>query len=171
MTVIKRKAFAYITHGYRLLIFSHPLAPDAGIQVPAGTIRDGERPEDAAMREAAEETGRNDLALVRFLGEHVRDMADCGYDEIHHRFFYHLRCTGAPPERWWNCEPDPADGGELPLFEFFGALLSHRIPDLIEDHGALLPALISRFQTGSVEQTVSPPLPGGKLKPRVNTPR
>ena len=42
MKLTIRKAFAYVTHGNRLLIFSHPLAPEAGLQVPAGTMLDGE---------------------------------------------------------------------------------------------------------------------------------
>ncbi len=81
---LKRKAFAYITHGDRLLVFRHPAAPDAGIQVPAGSMRTGERPEDAVLREAREETGLADLVLVGALGEHRRDMADVGLDEMHH---------------------------------------------------------------------------------------
>jgi 8-oxo-dGTP diphosphatase len=142
VSTVKRKAFAYITHGDRLLVFSHPLAPDAGIQVPAGTVREDERPEEAVMREAAEETGLTDLVLVRCLGEQRRDMADFGRDELHLRFFYHLRCTGEPPERWRNYEPDPADGGELPLFELFWARLPHGVPELIADHDVFLPQLI-----------------------------
>ncbi|MGH2604881.1 MAG: NUDIX hydrolase, partial [Dehalococcoidia bacterium] len=142
VSTAKRKAFAYITHGDRLLVFSHPLAPDAGIQVPAGTMRDGEQPEDAVLREAAEETGLTDLVLVRYLGEQRYDMTDFGWDEVHHRHFYHLRCTGEPPDVWRNYEPDPADGGELPLFELFWAQLPDGVPELIADHGALLPPLI-----------------------------
>jgi 8-oxo-dGTP diphosphatase len=114
LAVIKRKAFAYIAHGQRLLVFSHPLAPDAGIQVPAGTMRDDEHSEDAVMREASEETGLTDLVLVRFLGERVRNITDFCHDEMHYRYFYHLPCASEPPERWRNFEPDPADGEELP---------------------------------------------------------
>lgn len=53
MRTVKRTAFAYIAHDDRLLVFRHPSAPKAGIQVPAGTIEIGERPEDAAVREAS----------------------------------------------------------------------------------------------------------------------
>lgn len=141
MPVVRRKAFAYITHGSRLLVFSHPYAPEAGIQVPAGTVQDGERPEDAVLREAWEETGLADLALVRPLGEQMRDMSDFGKDELHHRSFYHLRCTSDPPDRWQHYEVDPADGDEPPLFELFWVQLPDGVPDLIADHGALLPVL------------------------------
>ncbi len=64
-----RKAFAYVTNRGRLLVFSHPNSPDAGMQVPGGTIEGNEQPVDAAMREAQEETGLTDLVLVRYVGE------------------------------------------------------------------------------------------------------
>ena len=55
--VIVEKAVCYITRDRRILVFEHPGAPDAGIQVPAGTIEPGEDPARAALREAAEESG------------------------------------------------------------------------------------------------------------------
>lgn len=97
MPTLKRKVFAYITHSNHLLVFSHPYAPEAGIQVPAGTVEPDERPEEAVLREAFEETGLTDLTLVGALGEQARDMADFGRDEIHHHYFYHVSCGGTPP--------------------------------------------------------------------------
>ena len=137
-----RKAFAYITHNSRLLIFSHPREPSAGLQVPAGSMLDGEVPEAAVLREAREETGLEDLRVVRFLGEIRRDRADVGKAEIHHRFFFHLVCDSEPPERWQHYELDPSDGSEPPLFEFCWAPLPDGVPDLIAGHGEMLPALL-----------------------------
>jgi len=74
-TLLISKVLAYITHANRLLVFSHPHSPEAGIQVPAGTLKDGERPEDAVLREAHEETGLTHLELAGFLGECQRDMS------------------------------------------------------------------------------------------------
>ena len=91
MSTVKTKVLAYITHGGRLLVFRHPHAPEAGIQVPAGTVREHERLEEAVLREAREETGLDALTVVRYLGEQRRDMADFGRDETHHRHFFHLR--------------------------------------------------------------------------------
>ncbi len=143
---LKRKAFAYITHGDRLLVFRHPAAPDAGIQVPAGSMRTGERPEDAVLREAREETGLADLVLVGALGEHRRDMADVGLDEMHHRYFFHLRCVGDPPATWRHWESDPSDGSSAPiLFEFFWARVPDGVPLLIADHDQQLPQLVERM--------------------------
>jgi 8-oxo-dGTP pyrophosphatase MutT (NUDIX family) len=55
------------TAGRQLLLFRHP---NAGIQIPAGTIEEGEAPEAAALREGQEESGLNALAVVRHLGTH-----------------------------------------------------------------------------------------------------
>ena len=79
---IRHRAYAYITNGSRLLLFTHPEAPEAGIQVPAGTIEAGETPEDAVMREGREETGLPQLRLERFLAQDTRDMRDWGRDEV-----------------------------------------------------------------------------------------
>jgi 8-oxo-dGTP pyrophosphatase MutT (NUDIX family) len=142
-----RKAFAYVTHRDRLLLFSHPLEPEAGLQVPAGSMLDGEAPEDAALREAREETGLEDLRIVRFLGETHRDLADRGRDEVHHRFYFHIECDGAPPERWRHIEPDPSDGSEPPLFELWWTPLDD-VPELIAGHGEMLPALLQVSKSG-----------------------
>ena len=137
---VVRKAFAYVTHGDRLLIFSHPLAPEAGLQVPAGTMREGETPEEAVLREAAEETGLEGLRIVRSLGEAWRDARDDGRNELHHRFFFHLACDAEPPERWQHYEMDTSDGTPPPLFELWWVPLSD-VPGLIAGHGEMLPAL------------------------------
>ena len=63
------KVTAFITrqskNGDDLLLFEHP---HAGIQIPAGTVEDGETPEQAVLREAIEETGLTSLSIRRYLG-------------------------------------------------------------------------------------------------------
>lgn len=65
------KVTAFITRagpaGRELLLFRHP---NAGIQLPAGTVEVGETPEQAVLREAAEESGLANLRMVRPLGSH-----------------------------------------------------------------------------------------------------
>lgn len=137
-----RKAFAYITCGQRLLVFRHPDAPEAGIQVPAGTIEPDEDPESAVLREACEETGLPGLSLSGFLGEQMRSMADFGIPETHHRYFYHLRIAGEPPATWRHAEMHPSDGTAEPItFEFFWVDLSDSLPELIAGHDRFIPEL------------------------------
>ncbi len=148
MEKIRQKAFAYITHQNRLLVFRHSDTPEAGIQVPAGTIKANELPEQAVLREAVEETGLRELTVERLLGEQKRDMSDVGCDEIHHRFFYHLHCGGRPPSMWQHEERDPSDSPErAPLiFEFFWVALPHGVPSLVADHDRMLPQLLGVLQ-------------------------
>lgn len=69
MSKIMEKVTAFITResqaGPELLLFEHPYA---GIQIPAGTVEEGEQPTEAVLREAAEETGLAALSLCRYLG-------------------------------------------------------------------------------------------------------
>jgi 8-oxo-dGTP diphosphatase len=139
---VRHKVFAYITHGDRLLLLAHPQAPEAGIQVPAGTLEPGESPEAGALREAWEETGLPDLTLVRFLGEQRRDMRDFDIAAVHQRYFFHLRCGGDPPARWRHWEAAPSDGSAGPIeFELYWARLAGEIPPLMADHDWALPQL------------------------------
>ncbi|MEM7114602.1 MAG: NUDIX domain-containing protein [Chloroflexota bacterium] len=138
----RHKVFAYITHQAHLLIFSHPHAPEAGLQVPAGTLELGETPEAGVLREAFEETGLTNLSLVSFLGEKQVDMANFGRNEIHHRRFFHLRCNEQPPERWRHGELYPSDSTEEPIiFELWWVPLPHGVPSLIAGHDAFVPQL------------------------------
>lgn len=144
MKTLTQKVFAYITNRGRLLVFAHPLTPEAGIQVPAGTLRKGEDPEVGVLREAWEETGLDGLTLVRFLGVETRDRSDVGRDELHHRRFYHLVCPGNPPDSWRHYEDDPSDGSASPIpFDFSWARLPDGVPQFIAGHGALLPRLLA----------------------------
>jgi 8-oxo-dGTP pyrophosphatase MutT (NUDIX family) len=150
MPALIHKVLAYITWGDKLLVFSHPDFPEAGIQVPAGTIEPDEEPEAAALREAFEETGLTGLALVAPLGERMRDVTPFGKDELHHRYFFHLRYDEMPPQTWRHWEEFPSDGSERVAFDFFWAQLPDGVPPLIADHDACLPALLRSMGLPSV---------------------
>jgi 8-oxo-dGTP pyrophosphatase MutT (NUDIX family) len=61
------KVVIYLVHRGHLLMFEHPDAPEAGLQVPAGTVQAGEELLVAAHRELLEETGIHAFS-VRLLG-------------------------------------------------------------------------------------------------------
>ena len=108
-----QKAVCYVVHDGHLLVFTHDDVPitQTGVQVPAGSIRAGESPEDAAVRELFEETGRHGQ-LVRGIGTQRYDLQPAR-DEIAVRHYFHFSMDDADlTERWMAGEPDPSQGGE-----------------------------------------------------------
>ncbi|MBG0818389.1 NUDIX domain-containing protein [Planomonospora sp. ID82291] len=117
--VTKDKALCYIVRDGRLLVFRHTdySYEEVGIQVPAGSIRAGETPEAAALREAGEETGLKDFTIVRKLGEATYDMSPYRF-EIQRRHVFRLEVTEPTAERWASQEDH--DGEQEPThFECF----------------------------------------------------
>ncbi len=53
-----------------LLVFDHVGSPEAGIQIPTGTVEDREFPFQAVLREALEESGLSNFSQDIFLGSH-----------------------------------------------------------------------------------------------------
>lgn len=110
-----QRATAYLTDPLgRLLVFDHFDIPAAGTQVPAGGIHNGESPEDAVVRELAEESGIDSASLVRKLGE-TWYMAERGNvppgleEQIQHAF--HLRLQEPTPDDEWEWEEK--SGGDV----------------------------------------------------------
>ena len=136
----RQRAYAYITRGSRLLLFTQPGAPEAGIQVPAGTIEPGENPQDAAMREAEEETGLTGLRYVRFLARDTRDMRDCGSDELQCRWFFHLSVDG-PIEETWRHGEHSEDGTLIHPFDFYWANV-RALPRLVANYDDKIDLLV-----------------------------
>jgi 8-oxo-dGTP pyrophosphatase MutT (NUDIX family) len=135
------KAFAYITSGSRLLVFEHADFPEVGLQVPAGTIHDGELPEHAVLREAHEETGLQDLSTPTLLGVSEFDARPFGKDEIHRRHFFHMRAEGELRERWRHYECDASDGSPPIAFDLYWLEFAEAAERLGVDHGILIPLL------------------------------
>ena len=128
------KVVAYITHSGRLLVFRHTEHPEAGIQVPAGTVEEGEPPLAAGLREAREETGLEHLEVRSFLGKR-RYHFEFDRSEVQVRHFYHLALLGEAPDTWQHDEPTPS--GPV-TFGFFWAKLPDGVPDLAAGQGELL---------------------------------
>jgi 8-oxo-dGTP diphosphatase len=152
----KYKVYAYITHARRLLVMAHPQQPEAGLQVPGGTVEEGENPDDAVMREAHEETGLAGLHLHSFLGECRYPFPEQG--TVHHRRYYHLTCPDPPPERWQHFEHYPSDGSPAPIeLEFFWAKLPHERVALIGDLDQMVPVLVEQLGlTGENDDSDTP---------------
>ena len=105
MKAVRRKVIVYCVDGDRLLVIRHPdFPPEAvGLQVPAGSIRDGEAAIDAALRELREETGHDAFEIVAELGQARYDITPYR-PEIQDRVFFHARPSAPLPERWLATE-------------------------------------------------------------------
>lgn len=72
---MKKKVLAYIIRNHNgrdeILIHEHRDEPEAGVQVPAGTVEIGESLETALYREIFEETGLKELELLRKLDSYI----------------------------------------------------------------------------------------------------
>jgi len=137
------KVVIYITHQDKLLVFRHTQFPEAGIQVPAGTIEVGESIDHAAIREAEEETGLTDLMLVGYLGEELLDLSDTEFAAMMRRYFFHMVVTVEPQQTWIHYEYDPSDGSPAPIeFEFFWVRFPDAVPKLTGEQDAFLDKLV-----------------------------
>lgn len=140
----KLKVYVYIVQDHDLVVFEQPLTPESGIQVPGGTVEDGEDLELSALREAFEETGLEDLKIVRYLGKQIRDLRPYGKNEQHHRHYYLLSCPHPIPQRWGHAEEHPSDteqdGQPIPFILYRAPLKA--LPALIAGFDAFISEII-----------------------------
>ena len=114
------KVLAYVTRRrdgrVELLVFDHKDIPAAGVQVPAGTVEDGESTVAAAVRELAEESGLLDLSPRAVIDQYVWINPETG--NRHHRHVYQF---DAPPglADEWSHQPTGGDEETKMIFEFF----------------------------------------------------
>jgi len=98
------KVLCYVVRDGRLLVFGHRDYPEAGVQVPAGTLHEGEDPTIGALRETDEETGRTGFRVLRALGrfdhEFRNTFAGVERHEIHVRHVFLVEPPAGLPERW-----------------------------------------------------------------------
>ena len=110
---MKRKVLAYITQGEsvqrKILVFEHKEHPEAGLQVPGGTIESDELLIDALYREIEEETG-----ITRDLLELKGKVNKTKYfppnkDIFYERNIFHFAYIGEEMSEW---EHRVAGGGK-----------------------------------------------------------
>ena len=100
----KLKVFAYITRGdeenRELLVFEYKGEPEVGLQVPGGTIEDGELLIDALYREVKEETGLP-RDVLDFVGKiHKYTYYPEHQDKAYERNIFQFEYTGEPVEQF-----------------------------------------------------------------------
>jgi 8-oxo-dGTP pyrophosphatase MutT (NUDIX family) len=144
-----QKVIAYITHGDELLVFEQPEFPEAGTQVPGGTLESQELPAAGVMREATEETGLQDLRLVRALGA-VTYMAPSGQQVQRH--FFHLRAAARAEQHWDHWESRPSTGGPPIRFRFRWVQL-HQLPQLAGEQDCMLNQLALGMDRAALRET------------------
>lgn len=130
-----KKAYGYVTRmkedQIQVLVFRHPI-PEAGIQIPKGTVQLEEDTKGAVIREIEEETGLRDVHVEQLLAEDFWENDD---GALHNRFFFRISVSNAPDEWDYN----PAGGGEEDglTFHFFWISSSNEV-ELIRGHGDYL---------------------------------
>ena len=96
------KVMAYITrfngHHKELLVYKHKDYREAGVQVPAGTVEQGETIEEALYREVKEESGLMEFLSVTKLTTYVYHHE--GKSQYHERHVFHLAVSEEVPEHW-----------------------------------------------------------------------
>ncbi len=97
------KILIYITRQHdgetQLLVFEHLDFPDAGVQVPKGTVEPGETIEFAAQREMREETGLTQLDGLHCIGSIIQPPFVEG-EGSEERNFFAMNVDGGVPDSW-----------------------------------------------------------------------
>jgi len=118
----KRKVLAYITKGeepnLEMLVFEHKHVPEAGLQVPGGTIEENEMLIDALYREITEETGicREELSLIGKI--HKYNYYPKNQNTVYERNFFHLNYVGEQSIWEHDVVSDGKDNGMTFQFRF-----------------------------------------------------
>lgn len=97
-----QKVLAYVVRNgsgdREVLVFRHLDHPDAGIQIPGGTIDPGESPLDALHREVKEESG---LASLRVVAKVAQSPFHATWrNEWQERHVFHVEAPETCPDEW-----------------------------------------------------------------------
>jgi len=132
---VDEKVYGYITRlkdgKPQVLVFKHAI-PEAGIQIPKGTVNEDENAYQAVIREMVEETGLRNFKMERLIAEDNWKNDD---GALHHRFFYKINGLNAPEK--WDHQPTGGGDEEGLIFHFFW-ISSRDEVELIRGHGDYL---------------------------------
>ena len=97
--ILRQRVVAYVTRERggptELLTIEHKNMPEEGVQVPAGRVDHGEDLVRAVHREVAEETGLDDVRVVRKLPGFEAE-----YESPHESHAFHLVAEAETPDTW-----------------------------------------------------------------------
>ena len=142
----RQRVYAYITSEKGLLILEHPEHPEAGLQVPGGTVEENEPPSAAVVREVAEETGLETVLIAEGLGNCEFDMRQYGHDETQLAWYFHLTCEEETEDEWYFQESHSVT---TPIpFRLYWSPLPYEGVELASVHGYKLPELHSILGVG-----------------------
>jgi len=141
MQVIE-KAFGYITRTHedqlQVLVFEQN-SVGAGIQVPKGTVEEGETPLDAVKREMLEETGLTTLVVQALIAQ---DYFNHPSGVLQKRYFYHL--TSDETRDAWQHHPTGLNEGDL-IFSFYW-ISAEQDALIAKGHGDYLYRLLAKVR-------------------------
>lgn len=113
---VVEKAFGYITREHegqiQVLVFEQNTT-GAGIQIPKGTVEEGETPLEGVIREMVEETGLTNLVVKGLIAQ---DYAEHYSGALQKRYFFHL--TSNEVRHTWQHNPTGLNEGNL-QFTFY----------------------------------------------------
>ncbi|MBN3899877.1 MAG: NUDIX domain-containing protein [Nostoc sp. NOS(2021)] len=128
-----------MTNKDELMVFTHTEFPEAGVQVPAGTVEESEEPSEAVLREIYEESG------VELLGIYEYNMAPYR-DEIQERYVYHLELTEPTPSTWRYWEMHSSTSKNSIAFDFYWVRLDGSDLGLAGGQGYFLSKLVHKIK-------------------------
>jgi 8-oxo-dGTP diphosphatase len=147
--IVVKKVVAFVLYEGSVAVFRQD-DEDSGLQVPAGTLREGEDPEAGALREAQEETSLTRLRVVRFLGRYQWDISPIR-EEIQDRHVFQLAVDDPPPRGWVSYELHDGLHPPTTLRFCWLPLGDPELDTLVVGQGTLLQRVEERLQTQTPE--------------------
>jgi 8-oxo-dGTP diphosphatase len=139
---MKKKVLIYIARNKNnqteLLVFQHRDFPEAGIQVPGGTVKVNERPDDAAIRETKEESGVS-IDSPKLAGVFNWFRRDKG--EFQERHIFHVHLSNSADSWTHKVAGNNEDEDRDLIFNFYWVPITDGVNILAGQQGLYLPKL------------------------------